>query len=202
MMKTIPNRPQQNGVAERMNRTLNERARAMRLYAGLPKSFWAEAVSTSAYLLNRGPSVLLNFSLPEEKWTGKQLDLTHLRVFGYLSYVHVDIEKRDKLDAKAKKCYFIGYRGNQYGYRFWDESDRKIIRSNDVTFDESILYKSKLESSNTPKEKNEIELEEISKANQNGELESTTIDSEEESEPEVTSPIPILRRMSRIPEPT
>ena len=50
--KTIPETPQQNGVAERMNRTLNEHARSMRLHAGLLKTFWADAVSTAAYLIN------------------------------------------------------------------------------------------------------------------------------------------------------
>ena len=52
MEKTIPGTPQQNGVAERMNRTLNERARSMRLHAGLPKTFQADAVSTASYLIN------------------------------------------------------------------------------------------------------------------------------------------------------
>ena len=52
MEKTIPRTPQQNGVAERMNRTLNERARSMRLHVELPKTFWVDAVSTAAYLIN------------------------------------------------------------------------------------------------------------------------------------------------------
>ena len=52
MEKTIPRTPQQNGVAERMNRTLNERARSMRLHAGLPKTFWADAISSATYLIN------------------------------------------------------------------------------------------------------------------------------------------------------
>ncbi|RVW88410.1 Retrovirus-related Pol polyprotein from transposon TNT 1-94 [Vitis vinifera] len=74
MEKTIPGTPQQNGVAERMNRTLNERARSMRLHAGLPKTFWADAVSTAAYLINRGPSVPMEFRLPEEVWSGGEED--------------------------------------------------------------------------------------------------------------------------------
>ena len=52
MEKTISGTPQQNGVAERMNRTLNKRARSMRLHAGLPKTFWADALNTAAYLIN------------------------------------------------------------------------------------------------------------------------------------------------------
>ena len=66
MKKTIPRIPQQNGVVECMNRTLNKRARNMRLHAGLPKTFWADAISTAAYLINRGPSVLMEFRLVKE----------------------------------------------------------------------------------------------------------------------------------------
>nr|POE94056.1 retrovirus-related pol polyprotein from transposon tnt 1-94 [Quercus suber] len=73
MEKTIPGTPQQNGVAERMNRTLNERSRSMRLHAGLLKTFWANAVSTAAYLINRGPSVPMEFKLPEEVWSSKEV---------------------------------------------------------------------------------------------------------------------------------
>ena len=62
----IPRTSQQNGVAERMNRTLNECARSMRLHAGLPKTFWVDVVSTATYLINRGPSVPMEFRLLEE----------------------------------------------------------------------------------------------------------------------------------------
>ena len=90
MEKTIPGTPQQNGVAVRMNRTLNEHVRSMRLHAGLPKTFWADAVSTAAYLINRGPSVLMEFRLPEEVWNGKEVKFSHLKVFCCISYVHID----------------------------------------------------------------------------------------------------------------
>jgi hypothetical protein len=141
MEKTIPGTPQQNGVAERMNMTLNERARSMRLHAGLPKTFWADAVSTAAYLINRGPSVPLNCRLPEEVWSGKEVNLSHLKVFGCVSYVHIDSDARSKLDAKSRKCYFIGYGDEAFGYRFWDDQNRKIIRSKNVIFNEHVVYK-------------------------------------------------------------
>ncbi|XXG79495.1 hypothetical protein AAC387_Pa09g0546 [Persea americana] len=141
--KTIPNTPQQNGVAERMNRTIVERARSMRLHAGLPKQFWVEAVNAAAYLINRGPSVPLDGGLPEEAWTGKEVNLSHLKVFGCTSYVHVDAEKRDKLDSKSRKCTFIGYGSDEFGYRFWDEENRKIIRSRNVIFNEKVMHKNK-----------------------------------------------------------
>ena len=82
MEKTIPRTLQYNGVAERMNRTLNERVRSMKLYAGLPKTFWADIVSTAAYLISRGLSVPMEFKLLEEVWSGKEVKFSHLKVFG------------------------------------------------------------------------------------------------------------------------
>ncbi|KAE8680077.1 hypothetical protein F3Y22_tig00111392pilonHSYRG00241 [Hibiscus syriacus] len=168
METTVPMTPQQNGVAERLNRTLNERARSMRIHDGLPKFLWAEAINTVAYLINRGPSIPLDGRIPEEVWSKKEINLSHLRVFGCISYVHIDSAERSKLDAKSNKCVFVGYGGNEFSYRFWDYENRKIIRSRDVIFNENVMYKdrSTVESSspNTEAETKEfVEFEEISR---------------------------------------
>ncbi|KAE8660822.1 putative ribonuclease H protein [Hibiscus syriacus] len=97
-----------------MNRTLNERARSMRILAELPKFLWVEAINTAAYLINRGPSILLDDRIPEEVWSKKEINLSHLRVFGYISYVHIDSAERSKLDAKSNKCVFVGYGGDEF----------------------------------------------------------------------------------------
>ena len=68
-------------MAEHMNRTLNEHARSMRLHVGLLKIFWADVVSTAVCLINRGPSVPMEFRLPEEVWSGKEVKFSHLKVF-------------------------------------------------------------------------------------------------------------------------
>ncbi|KAJ0555551.1 putative RNA-directed DNA polymerase [Helianthus annuus] len=141
MIRTVPGTPQQNGVAERMNRTLNERARSMRLNAEMPKTFWADAVNTAAYLINRSPSVPLGFKLPEEMWQGNEVSLEHLRVFGCSAYDLLEVGDRDKLDSKPKKCTFIGYGSEEMGYRLWDNEGRKVIRSKNVVFNENELYK-------------------------------------------------------------
>ena len=67
--KTVPCTPQQNGVAERMNRTIVEKIRCMLRMANLPKSFWGEVVVTACYLINRSPSVPLDFDILERVWT-------------------------------------------------------------------------------------------------------------------------------------
>ena len=69
--RTVRRTPQQNGVAERMNRTLLERARCMRSNAGLGEEFWAEAVNTACYLVNRSPSTAIELKTPEEVWATK-----------------------------------------------------------------------------------------------------------------------------------
>lgn len=73
--------PQQNGVAERRNRTLNEMGLCMLLDAGLPRHFWAEAVNTAAYIQNRLPSLAIG-STPYKIWFGQKADLQHLKIFG------------------------------------------------------------------------------------------------------------------------
>ena len=140
---TVPRTPQQNVTTERMNRTLTERARSMHLQAGLPKQFWAEGVSISAYLINRGPSVPLEHIIPEEVWGDKEVKLSHLKVFGCVAYVHVSDQARIKLDPKSQKCTFLGYGSDDFGYRLWDDKNRKIIRSRDVIFNENVMYNNK-----------------------------------------------------------
>ena len=73
----------------------------------------------------------------------KKIKLAHLKVFGCVSYTHVESNDCSKLDAKARKCFFIGYGDEQFGYWFWDEQNWKIIRSRNVVFDEKVLYKDK-----------------------------------------------------------
>ena len=61
----------------------------------------------------------MEFRLPEEVWSGKEVKFSHLKVFSYISYVHIDSDARSKLDAKSKICFFIGYGDEKFGHRFW-----------------------------------------------------------------------------------
>ncbi|GJW95624.1 retrovirus-related pol polyprotein from transposon TNT 1-94 [Tanacetum coccineum] len=74
--------PQQNGVAERMNKTLLERARAMLATTSLGKSFWAEVVNTACYMINRSPSTAVELKTPMEMWTGNPVNYSNLYIFG------------------------------------------------------------------------------------------------------------------------
>ena len=80
--KTVLGTLQENGLLERMNRTIMERARSMRLHAGLPLQFCADVVDTIVYLINRGPSSSLDGRIPEDEWTGKKVNYSFLKTFG------------------------------------------------------------------------------------------------------------------------
>lgn len=139
--QTVPGTPQQNGVIEHMNRTIVECARSMRLNAGLPKQFWVEVVNTVAYLINKGPLVSIGCRLPKEAWTEKEVKLSHLRIFGCISYVHINSADRSKLDVKSKVCTFLGYGVDNLVYRLWDHENHKVIRSKNVVFNENVFHK-------------------------------------------------------------
>ena len=117
---TVKKTPQQNGVAERFNRTLLERARSMRLHAWLPKSFWAEAVNHACFVINRSPSRALDSKSAEEVWTGRDVDYSLLKVFGCPAYAHIASDERSKLDSKSLPCIFIGFEKGVKGFKLWD----------------------------------------------------------------------------------
>ena len=132
--KTVKKTPQQNGVAERMNRAIVERTRCLLSQAKLPRSFWGEAMKTTVDVINLSPSYPLNGDVPERLWTGKDVSYEHLRVFGCRAFVHIPKDERSKLDSKSRLCIFLRYGRDEFGYRRWDPVDKKIIRSRDVVF--------------------------------------------------------------------
>ena len=75
----------------------------MRLHVDLPLYFWAEAVNTAVYLINRSPLSSLDGKIPEEVETTKQVNYSFLKVFGYEALMHIDQSLRSKLDSKSKK---------------------------------------------------------------------------------------------------
>lgn len=144
---TVPYTPQQNGVSERVNRTIIEKARSMLQDSKLPLAYWGEAVNTAIYLKNRTPTQALNNKIPEELWKGNKINLSHLRVFGCEAHVLVPKEKRTKLDSKTQKCIFVGYATESKGYRLINpENPRVIIVARDVVFIED---KTPIESQNS-----------------------------------------------------
>lgn len=131
---TNPYTPEQNGLAERMNRTIVEKAKCMLFDAKLNVSFWAEAVNTAVYLINRSVASALVDKTPEEIWTGVKPDLSHLRIFGSDCMVHVPKQRRRKWSPKSTKMIFVGYSEDTKGFRMIHPKTKKLVKSRDVIF--------------------------------------------------------------------
>jgi hypothetical protein len=143
--KIVPGTPQENGVSERMNMTIMERARSMRLHDSFPLQFLSNVVDIVVNLINIGPSISLDGGILEEAWIGKNVNYYFLKTFDCEAFVHIDKENKTKLEAKSQKCTFIGYNVNDFGYRLWDYENHKIIRSRYVIFNEKVMYKDRLQ---------------------------------------------------------
>lgn len=137
---STPYTPEHNGLAERMNRSLVERAKSMLFEAKLQKQLWAEAVTTAAYVINRSPSRVLAEVTPYEKWTGKKPNLSNLKIFGSTAMVHIPKQNRLKWDRKSRELIFVGYCDNTKGYRLYDPVNKKVVVSRDVIFIEKTFH--------------------------------------------------------------
>ncbi|CAL2247830.1 unnamed protein product [Prunus armeniaca] len=120
---TIAYSPQQNGVAERKNRTVVEMAKSMLHAKGIPYEFWAEVVT------------------PFEAYTGRKSGIAHLKIFGSPCHALIPSALRHKLEENSHKCIFVGYELCEKGYMLFDPSIRKVILSRDVQFDENGSWK-------------------------------------------------------------
>uniref|UniRef100_A0A6V7JW40 Integrase catalytic domain-containing protein n=1 Tax=Bracon brevicornis TaxID=1563983 RepID=A0A6V7JW40_9HYME len=131
---TVPHTPQQNSIAERINRTLVEKARTLLYGANLGKELWGEAVLTATYLTNLTPTKAIpQDKTPYELWHNRKPRLDHLRIFGSTVYVH-DKNRKRKFDKKSIKGVLVGY--HQNGYKVLMIESNKIILARDVIFDE------------------------------------------------------------------
>jgi transposase InsO family protein len=132
--------PQQNGAAERLNRTVQDAVRTMLVQSGLPSLLWAEAVSYIVYTKNRSPHRAIN-NVPERLWSGKAPGVAHLRPFGCRAwkYVAEPHQRAVKLAPRGLARIFVGYSTDHMAYCLWDPSTRKVELARDVQFFENVF---------------------------------------------------------------
>ncbi|GBE78927.1 predicted protein [Sparassis crispa] len=133
---TTRNRPQQNGVAERANRTMDNDITAMLAESKLPPSFWGECIASMVHVWNRLPTAVVKGATPYELWYKRKPDVSHLRVWGCTAYVHVQKDQRIGLGPHMQKCVFIGYPAGYKGWKFYNPDTKKTIISERADFDE------------------------------------------------------------------
>ena len=111
-----------------------ERVQSMLAHAKLSKTFWAEVLMTTMYVINRSPSPPLDGDTPQSVWTSTGVSYRHLKVFGCLAYVHIAKDKWGKLDPKIRPCIFLRYGDDEFGYWLWSLAENKVIQSGDIVF--------------------------------------------------------------------
>ncbi|KAJ1530171.1 hypothetical protein ONE63_005102 [Megalurothrips usitatus] len=134
---TVSDNPERDGVAERANRTLMEKVRAILKTCGLDIKFWPLALSTAIYLKNISPTKAVQGMVPMEAWTGSKPHIGHLRVFGCLAYAHIDKSKTKKLMDRTKACIFVGYDDERKGFKLLDPNSNAVFTLRSVIFNEN-----------------------------------------------------------------
>ncbi|CAI7865840.1 unnamed protein product [Closterium sp. NIES-54] len=135
---TLPDSLQQNGIAERRIGMVMDVARTSMMHAAAPHFLWPFAVRYAAHQINLHPRVSRPETSPALLWTGKVGDASAFRVWGSRAFVR-DLSA-DKLSPRAAPCVFLGFPPNAPGWQFYHPTSRRVLSSQDVTFDESVPY--------------------------------------------------------------
>ncbi|GJT20725.1 putative ribonuclease H-like domain-containing protein [Tanacetum coccineum] len=126
--------PQQNGVAERMNRTLIEAARTMLADSLLPTTFWAEAVSTACYIFNRVRVTKPQNKTPYELLFGHKPIISYIRPFGCHVTILDTLSVLGKFDGKSDEGFLVGYSLNSKAYRVYNLVTKRVEVNLHVNF--------------------------------------------------------------------
>ncbi|GJV04212.1 putative ribonuclease H-like domain-containing protein [Tanacetum coccineum] len=131
---SVARTPQQNGVAERKNRTLIEAARTMLADSKLPTTFWAEAVNTACYVQNRVLVIKPHNKTPYELFLGRKPALSFMRPFGCPVTILNTLDHLGKFDGKADEGFFVGYSVNSKAFRVFNSRTRIVEENLHITF--------------------------------------------------------------------
>ncbi|CAI7756379.1 unnamed protein product, partial [Closterium sp. NIES-54] len=135
---TLPASPQQNGIAERRIGMVMDVACTSMIHAPAPHFLWPFAVQYAAHQINLQPRVSLPETTPTLRWTGKVGDASAFRVWGSRAFVRDT--SADKLSSRAVPCVFLGFHPDAPGWQFYHPTSRRVLSSQDVTFDMSVSY--------------------------------------------------------------
>ncbi|CAI7891170.1 unnamed protein product [Closterium sp. NIES-54] len=135
---TLPASPQKNGIAERRIGMVMDVARTSMIYAAAPRFLWPFLVQYAAHQINLQPRVSLPETSPTLRWTGKVGAASAFRVWGSRAFVR-DFSA-EKLSFRAVPCVFLGFPPDAPGWQFYHPTSRRVLSSQDVTFDESVPY--------------------------------------------------------------
>jgi len=149
--KSCVGTPQQNSVVERKHQHLLNVTRSLLFQSNLPKCYWSYVVNHVVHLINTMPSTILKDKSPYEMLYQKPPTYLDLKTFGCLSFASTSDVNRSKLDPRARKCVFIGFKNGIKGYILLDLKTREIFISKNVLFYETIFPCSSMDNDTTEK---------------------------------------------------
>jgi hypothetical protein len=127
---TAPYSPSQNGIAERMNRTLVELVRTMLSASKMPEFLWEPAVAHAAYIRNRAYTTAISEITPYQGWYGHKPNVSHLREFGSSVWVLLQGQNIDrKILSKFKRRAYVGYNNESKSIVYYNAKTRKLLTS-------------------------------------------------------------------------
>ena len=139
---TAPYSPEQNGMCERLNRTLLEKMRCLMIWSELPKSFWDVALLHANWIRNRSPTSGPKGNLPIEEWTGKETKMKNVHTFGclvqYLKVGHDKDRSSEKFASRTAYAIFLGMVQGQAGFLLFDPLRANLVIRTDVKFHDSV----------------------------------------------------------------
>jgi len=119
---SAPRTPQQNGLIERKNRTLEDMTRTMLIASGLARNVWAETLNTSCYIINKCMIRPTLNKTPYELFKGRKPNIMHLRIFGYKFYVHNNgKDALGKFNPRSDETIFLGYSSHSKAYKVFNK---------------------------------------------------------------------------------
>ncbi|CAM9000216.1 unnamed protein product [Rhodiola kirilowii] len=131
--------PQQNGVVERKNRTIQEMARVMIHAKKIPLKFWSEAMNTACHIINRVTICTGTEMTCYELWKGKKPTVKYFHIFRSDCYILNDREYRQKLDPKSDEGFFLGYSSNSRAYRVFNRRTGSVMESINVKIKDDLI---------------------------------------------------------------
>jgi transposase InsO family protein len=142
---SIARTPQQNGIVERKNRTVQEMAQTMLMDSKMTNIFWTQAVHTTVHIQIRVMLRNDTNKTPYELWKGRPANVKHFRVFGSKFYIKREDGRMGNFDSRVDKKVLVGYSSTRKEYKYYNLILNKVVESINITIDETGRPESKEE---------------------------------------------------------